>query len=129
MKTKEIQRMERDILEAVCELGPTIPVEGSKSSKALMEKYPSEEYEDQQQFAALLMHLVEERYLFPYFNSQGEESRSPQARGITPKGTERLNRLKYPMRTWIGKNWFPFTVAITTAAIGTASIIVNIITA
>ena len=122
------ETMERDILEAVYELGEIR--HGTRASQALADKYSLDAGDNSPliQVTAMLNYLVEERFLFPYFSSSsGEELRDGFARGITPKGLDRLKRLRHPVRTWIGENWFPLAVAVTTATIGILSIVVNLI--
>ena len=119
--------MERDILEAVFEFGEIRP--NTQASKVLADKYSSAAGDNSPriQVTAMLNYLLEERLLFPYFNSEGKELRDNVARAITPKGANRLQRLRHPARTWMIENWFPVVVSATTATIGLASIIVNAI--
>lgn len=122
----DVKRMERDILEASNTLGAIGYLNGSHTpaSKPLIEKYGSDEAG--QQRTAVLSFLLEERYLFPYYDTEGNEQRI-DARGITPKGYRRLQELQHPIRTWVGANWFGVVVAGITATIGVASIVVNLI--
>ena len=123
------ETMERDILEAVYKFGEIRP--GTTASQILADKYPLEEGKNSPltRVTVMLNYLLEERFLFPYFSSStGEELRNNVARGITPKGLDRLRRLRHPVRTWIGENWFPVVIAAITATIGIASIVVNLIT-
>ena len=121
------ETMERDILEAVFEFG--VIRHGTCASQILANKYPHEAGDNSPltQVTVMLDYLVEERFLFPLFTSSGEELRSGFARGITPKGLDRLQRLRHPVRTWIGENWFPVVVAGITATIGIVSIVVDLI--
>ena len=113
--------MELDILAAAFELGPILP--GSPAAQSLSEAYPGE----QEALTVIADYLIEERFLFPLFSSTtGTELLNGRARGITPKGMDRLRRLRHPVRTWIGENWFPVAVAATTASLGIISIIVNV---
>ena len=128
MATGNKETMERDILEAACELG--VIRHGTRASEALVDKYSSDAGDNSPlvQVTVMLNYIVEERFLFPYFSSSsGTELRDGFARGITPKGLDRLKRLRHPVRTWIGENWFPVAVAGTTATIGILSIVVNLI--
>ena len=120
------ETMERDILEAVYDFGEIRPK--TRASQVLADKYPLEADNNasRTQVTVMLNYLLEERLLFPYF-SRREELRDGYARGITPKGLDRLQRLRHPVRTWIGENWFPVMVAGTTALIGVFSIVVNLI--
>ena len=124
---KKFDRMERDILEAVYDIGRVGFFNGSHSpaSKVLNEKYSMDSA--QQQLTVLLNYLVEERYLYPYFDAKsGKERRDGYARGITPKGINRLRELQCPVGTWFRANWFGVAVAAISALIGIASIIVAI---
>ena len=122
--------MERDILEAAYNLGA---VYGKSSAlEALLEKYSTTESgprEDlnspEQQLTVVINYLMEERYLYPFFTSDGQEARQGRARGITPKGIERLHRLQHPTAMWMKDNWFPVVVATITACIGILSIVLN----
>ena len=80
----------------------------------------------QQHLTAVINYLLEERFLYPYFDSSGKELRDRYARGLTPKGLRRLRELRHPVLTWVGANWFGVVVAGITASIGVASIIVNL---
>ena len=113
-------KMELDVLAAAFELGPILP--GTPAAQSLAEAYPGE----QEALTVVADYLIEERFLFPVFNSTtGTEVRNGRARGITPKGMDRLRRLRRPVQTWIGENWFPVVVATTTASLGIISIVVN----
>ena len=112
-------KMELDVLAAAFDLGPILP--GSPAAQSLDEAYPGE----QEALTVVADYLIEERFLFPLFDSTGLQVRNGRARGITPKGMDRLNRLRHPIRTWTVENWFPLAVATTTALIGIISIAVN----
>ena len=120
MDSDNKHKMEIDILAAAFELGPILP--GTPAANSLTEAYPHE----QEALTVVADYLIEERFLFPMFDSTtGLQIRNGRARGITPKGMDRLKRLRHPICTWIGENWFPVVVATTTALIGILSIIVN----
>ena len=114
-----IYKMELDVLAAAFDLGPILP--GTPAAQSLDEAYPGE----QDALTVVADYLIEERFLFPLFDPTGLQVRNGRARGITPKGMDRLNRLRHPTRTWIVENWFPVAVATTTALIGIISIAVN----
>lgn len=122
-----VAHMERDILDAAHTLGWLGYYNGehAPASKRLYERYTSED--DKQALTAVLNYLVEQRFLDPMFNSSGDELRNGYARGITPKGAERLRELKHPVRYWASKNWFPVCISIITATVGAGSIIANVI--
>ena len=123
-----MRRMEREVLEAVYELGRI--TFDSPATKSLTEKYPDKGGYDNpvQHLTVMVNYLLEERFLFPYFSSAGEEQRQGDARGLTPKGFERLQQLRHPIRTWLGANWFPVVVAVTTAAVSVASMVITVLT-
>ena len=113
-------KMELDVLAAAFDLGPILP--GTPAAQSLDEAYPGE----QEALTVVADYLIEERFLFPLFDSiTGLQVRNGRARGITPKGMDRLSRLRHPIRTWIVENWFPVAVATTTAFLGIISIAVN----
>ncbi len=124
-KAFDVKHMERDILEAVYNLGWILGPD-SLASQSLIEKY-GEDDAVQQQVTVVMNWLVEERYLFPFYDANTGKVSSNSARGITPKGYRRLRELQHPIRTWVGVNWFAVTVAVITATIGIASMVVNLI--
>ena len=134
MKTRSKNMMEYDILCAVDELGEIGLFNNSFTDARLHlnNLYPSKPGpglgDPHQPLTAVLNYLLEERYLYPYFNGLGEELKDGFARGLTPKGLKRLRELRHPVRTWAEANWFPVVVAVITASIGVASILVNLIT-
>lgn len=115
----DIRQMECDILEAVKTLGHIRP--GAPATDFLMDKYGKSK---EQEITVLVSYLVEERFLFPFFSPEGEEFKI-HARGITPKGANRLRELQHPVRTWVGANWFAVVIASITAVIGIATIATN----
>ncbi len=122
----DVTQMELDILEAVHTMGSVGYLNGSNTpaTEILLEKYGSEEAN--RQLNVLLAYLIEKRYLFPYFGTNGKEL-SGYAQGITPKGVNRLQELQHPIRTWVRANWFAVVVAGITATIGIASMVINLI--
>ena len=102
--------------------GPILP--GSPAAESLAEAYP----DGQHALTVVTDYPIEERFLFPVFNSNtGMVVRNGRARGITPKGMDRLRWLRHPVRTWVGENWFPVIVAATTALIGAISIVIDVV--
>ena len=124
--TLDVKRIELDILEAAHTGGRIGYFNGdcSPATKALNEKYST--LEDQQQLTVVMAFLTEERYTFPIFDTSGKLQHG-YIRGITPKGQDRLQELKHPIRTWAKANWFAVVVAFTSASIGVASVIANVI--
>ena len=125
---QKIDELERDILTAAYHHG-RLNLEGGEltpGAQFLVDKYPSKP--ERQDIAVVLQYLLEMRYMWPYFSREtGKELRAAgYARGITPKGIERLQQLKNPVAYWGKKNWFPLTVAAVTALIGVGHIAVNI---
>ena len=134
MKKQQPPRNVRDIelyiLEAVDDFGEVLP--GSLSSETLVGQFRAREGEvvpdPRQQYTAVLNYLLEERYLFPYMNARtGEEVLNYTARGLTPKGYDRLQQLRHPKLYWLRNNWFPTVVAISTLALSIASIVTSAI--
>ena len=122
---QHVEKIERDILEAVYDKGMVGFFDGSHSPAAQMlnAKYPAEQ--EQQAVMVIAQYLLEERYLFPFFDfDAGKESRN-YVRGITPKGIDKLRQLRRPWLHWICANWFPFSVAVISATIGLTNIFVN----
>ena len=123
---QKVDEIERAILETVYDEGSVGISNGSliPASQVLKAKFPSEG--EQQAVTVTLQYLLEKRYLFPYFDDKGNELRAGgHARGITPKGIDRLRELRHPRLDWIKKSWFPLVVAATSAAIGVTNIVVN----
>ena len=123
--------MEREVLEAVYNFGEIGCFNRcfTEASQVLIKKYPSGrpgEHDPQQPLTSVINYLLEERYLYPYIDDSGKELRDGYARGLTPKGLDRLKQLQRPVRTWISANWFPVIVAAVTASIAIASIVVNL---
>ena len=124
-KALDVKQMERDILAVVHTQGDIGYFNGSFSpaSQVLLEKYRNND----DRLTVVIDYLVEERYLFPFYEDTGRIMGAGYARGITPKGYRRLQELQYPIRTWVGANWFAVTVAVITATIGIVSMVVNLI--
>ena len=124
LRRNSVMTMERDILKAVAELGPINPGDEGQwpATDYLARKYPSEAA--LQQLTVVVNHLLEERLLFPYFSTDGRELKG-SARGITPKGLDRLERLEHPVRSWVYDNWFGVIVASVASLIGLANVAIS----
>ena len=124
---KRVDEVEHRILEVVHDKGRLGFFNGANSpaTEVLNAKYRSEA--EQQAVMVTVQYLLEERYLFPFFDAKSGEELRNYARGITPKGIDRLRELQDPGRYWRRKNWFPLTVAVITALIGVGSIISNFV--
>lgn len=122
--TTRITQIERDILEAA-ESGSIsfFDAEDAWDRLTLLYAY---EFHSRERVIAVIDYLVRERYLSPVFDTEGKIL-SARARGITPRGHRRLQELRHPVGTWISKNWFALVVAVTTALVGTGSIVVDIV--
>ena len=134
MKKQQHPRNGRDmelyILETVDDFGEILP--GSLSSETLRSQFRARRGEVvpnlQQQATAVFNYLLEERYLFPFMDAHtGAEVLNYAARGLTPKGYDRLQQLRHPKLHWLRNNWFPTVVAISTLALSIASIVTNAI--
>ena len=121
----DASRIERDILEVANQHGMMGPESGKPAYDALAQKY-GDHRDIAQRITAVMQYLMEERYLFPLFDSEGRESRL-YARGITPKGSERLKEIRHPIRTWMRKNWFPLAIAALTTTISVVSMVISLI--
>lgn len=126
MVRNNLARIERDILGAVYDKGEIAFLNGSHSpaSQFLSAKCSSEQ--ELQAVTITIQYLLEERYLFPFFDGRTREELRAYARGITPKGIDRLRQLRHPALYWMQKNWFPLVVAVTSVAIGTTNVVVNL---
>lgn len=123
---QRLEEMERDILEVVYDHGwlGYLNSAHTPAARILNAKYPAKQ--EQQALVVAFQYLLEERYLFPFFDGKTGKELRDYARGITPKGTDRLRRLRHPRLSWICDNWFPLLVAATSAVIGTTNIVVNL---
>ena len=111
-----MKNMELDILEAALD-GPLR--KGTRGKKKLLSKYrdAGDEEGDARQLTVAIDDLVEEGYLRPYFNIDGTRSKTAvNVRGITFKGRRPYRELRYPLRVWAKRNWFPLTIAVIAAA-------------
>ena len=120
---KKEAEVERFVLETVYDKGCLMA--NTDAQQVLNAKYPSE---SQQQFVTVtLQYLLEERYLWPYFDKDGNELRSGGfTRGVTPKGIARLRKLRNPSRHWMSNNWFPLLIAGFSAGIAITNMVVNL---
>ena len=127
---RNVRDIELYILKTVNDFGEVHP--DSLSSETLMSQFRAREGEvipdPLEQATAVFNYLLEERYLFPYVSSNtGKELRDNVARGLTPKGYDRLQQLRHPKLYWFRNNWFPTVVAMSTIALSIASIVTNAI--
>ena len=110
--------MERFILRLVREKGELRA--GSQAYEALHAEYPAGS--ERETAMVFVEYLTSERYLLPFISNKRGEIRH-DARGITPKGVDRLFKLEHPYRHWIANNWFPFILGMAVAGIGIADLI------
>ena len=114
--------VERDVLKAVQLYGRLGPTDQEQDTALgwLAKRYDMSDHATSQLLTCVSDYLVEQRYLWPYFSSEGGQIVQARVRGITPKGIERLRELDHPVRTWVGRNWFPVVVAAiaSTVALG-----------
>ena len=118
--------IERDILRAARKYGHLGDSSGprSKGTKWLTSLHP--ESRENQRLTVTLIALVESGHLVAARNEKGDVLQ-PFARGITPKGEQRLYELEYPVRAWLQRNWFPFVVACVTTGVGAAGVIASFV--
>ena len=115
--------MERKILETAAT--GEIMTSNHPRFKSMCDYYPPE-YD--QALTCVLIYLVKHGYLVPLYDADGNESKSGWSRGLSPQGYQRLRQLRHPVRTWASQNWFPLSVASTSALLAMASILINLLT-
>ena len=112
-----VMAMELDILQFTYESNEFGPSDGNLTADVrLKRKYKS--LREQQQLRVMMDFLEDERFLYRY-------SGPYQGRGITPKGLDRLNRLKHPHRVWMKENWFALVIALITGASAIAGAVIS----
>lgn len=112
-----MKNLELDILQAA--LGGPL-MKGKLGGDELISKYgdPGDQESPNRQLTVAIDDLVSEGYLHPYRDRDGKPvTVSVLARGITFKGRRRYRELRHPRLVWAERNWFPLTIAATTAAI------------
>ncbi len=70
--------------------------------------------------------LVDEGFIRPLYSRDGVRGRGRYG-GLTPKGIDRLDQLQHPVRYWIQKNWFPFTIAVATLLVALVNVTVTVL--
>ena len=123
--------VERDVLRAVYDYGGIRPgLDGPDTAYAwLAEKYDMSDLSTSRLVTCVNDYLVEQRYLWPYFDSENRQVRPSMVRSITPKGIDRLQELEHPVGTWVSRNWFPVVVAIVTSALALGDLALRIVLA
>ena len=114
-----LKNMERDILQAALD-GPLKL--GTLGGDKLISKYRDvgDEEGEGRRLTLAINDLVNEGYLHPYHAYKSDGTRETTAftvRGITFKGMRRCRELRHPRFMWAERNWFPLTIAATTAAV------------
>ena len=117
---------ERDILVAARDHGQIGVSDGahSKASEQLISLYPEDSRRHDSELGVCLDFLVESRHLWPIYGPDGRPQQAA-ARGLTPKGAQRLYELEHPVRAWSKVNWFPLAVAAATNIIAITSVVVR----
>ena len=110
------EAMERDILQAVYELGEirNLAAGDTPAVQRLNKKYDSDT--ERKQLSIVLNHLVRNHFLFHLGHFEG--TTIDGTTGITPKGVRRLKRLRAPRKAWAKRNVFPLLIAAITALVG-----------
>ena len=111
-----MKNLELDILQAGLD-GPIS--RKTRGGEILLSKYREADDEEtaSRELTVAIDDLVDEGYLYPYFNSDGTRRKTAvDARGITFKGRRRYRELKHPRLVWAERNWFPLTIAVIAAA-------------
>ena len=117
------QEMEREILETAAT--GEIMTPNHPRFKSMCDHYSPEH---DQALTCVLIHLVKHGYLVPLYEADGNEAKNGWSRGLSPQGYQRLRQLRHPVSTWASQNWFPLSVASTSAMLATASILINLLT-
>ena len=119
---------ERDILAAARDYGYLGFMDGahSEGSERLFDLYPEDSQRFDSELNICFEFLAESRYLWPMFNSEGVRI-VMCARGITPKGQQRLYELEHPIRAWLKVHWFPTSIAFATNLTAIASVVVRFV--
>ena len=119
---------ELDILAAVRDHGEIGFSNGSQSeaSKRLISLYPEDVSRSDGRVSVLVESLVNSEHLLPVNDAKGIRLRL-YARGLTPKGEQRLYELEHPVRAWFKQNWFPAIVAGIAIVTSVAGIAVNVV--
>lgn len=115
--------IERDILRAARAYGH---LGGSNDEGTKWLTGLHSETRENQRLTVTLIALVESGHLLATRDPEGNVLQ-PYARGITPKGEERLYELEHPVRAWLQRNWFPFVVACVTTVVGVAGVVVPLV--
>ena len=120
-----VSEMERDILQAVRDLGSFEPLRGGFSPAyiRLHERYP--EREEQRQLTVIIDSLVQQRLLYPRWHQESRirNDADGYASGITAEGKRRLDQIRHPKWTWLKRNWFAVTIALITALAALAGVV------
>ena len=119
---------ELDILAAVKNHGAMGYFNGghSDASKRLIGWYPEDSLRFDGRLSVFVDSLVNSGHLLPVNDTNGV--RQPAyARGLTPKGEQRLYQMEHPVRAWLKVNWFPFVVACVTTCVGVASVVASFV--
>ena len=122
------RRMEKDVLRAVADYGLILP--GTPAERAISAEYPNEgrdlgEVIDNK-VTIVIDGMVADGLLFPVTSAGGPVT-GGRARGLTPKGWERLYQLDHPVRLWMKQQWFPLTVAVVTSLVSAGYAIADIV--
>ena len=126
-KLRDAEKMERDILRAVRDLGEILadrrsnPTTYTAAAARLMELYPKDGALPAGRLWVFVDSMVASGDLLHYQRSPLGVAEPGATRGLTPKGERRLYELENPIGSWINANWFPVFIAAITALIGIAN--------
>ena len=133
-KLGDAEKMERDILRAVRDLGDihvnrrSTPTRCTPAASQLMKLYPKDGDLPTARLWVFVDSMVVSGDLLHFRRAPGDMGAEGAARGVTPKGERRLYELEHPHRAWIKANWFPVAIATITAVIGIANVVAVILT-
>ena len=128
-KLRDAEKMERDILRAVRDLGDIYvnrgrnPTTYTDAASRLMSLYPEEGAQPAGRLWVFVDSLVASGELLHFQQAPNLTRNEGAARGLAPKGERRLYELEHPLGAWIKENWFPVVIATITAVIGVANVV------
>ena len=117
----DIKEMELDVLEMAHDCGLLHPDNSKFNTRCdvIKERHDCND--------SSILNIIDSLVLNRYLLGLGEHNSYAlgRARGITPKGYDRLQELKYPTKVWVKKNWFGVFVLGITTVVNITAIVVN----
>ena len=104
MPNPNYKKMDRQILETAA--SGEIMTPNHPAFKSMCDSQPAEH---DQALTCTLIHLVNHGYLVQLYEKDGNEARNGWSRGMSPRGYQRLQQIRHPIRSWTSQNWFPLS--------------------